>query len=219
MDARKSKKVERYLKNSRRFLWGLGPGNQKDIYAWLRGKGYEIDGKPPYSRVTDQLLENKNVGIEKIITELIIPRVKELFSDSALDFLRKCWEAGTIPDFSFVKLYNIENPYPFLEVNPQFHYVERWGELAGVWFEEIDERENALAVEPTNTDTNRQITYTKLPFSLTDRQGREVVPTWLEVEAEHSTCPTCNHNMVVILGRNNLLYAYCGSCGKYFLAA
>jgi len=42
---------------------------------------------------------------------------------------------------SFLKLYNINNAsnaFPFLEVNTQFNYVERWGELAGVWFEEIE---------------------------------------------------------------------------------
>lgn len=135
MDAKQKQKLERYLKNSSRFLWGLGPGNQKENYQWLKGKGFTFDNGS-YGHVTNQLLENP--GIEKIIKELIIPRVKELFTERALDFLRDCWQAGTRPDISFLRLYNIKSATPFLEMNPQFNYVERWGELAGVWFEEIE---------------------------------------------------------------------------------
>ena len=135
MDIKQKQKLESYLKNSSRFLWGLGPGNQKENYQWLRAKGFAFDNGS-YSYVTSQLLENP--GIEQILKDLVIPRVKELFTDKAIDFLRDCWQAGKVPDISFLKLYNIRNAVPFLEINSQFNYVERWGELAGVWFEEIE---------------------------------------------------------------------------------
>ncbi len=135
MDIKQKQKLESYLKNSSRFLWGLGPGNQKENYQWLRAKGFTFDNGS-YGYVTSQLLENP--GIEQILKDLVIPRVKELFTDKAIDFLRDCWQAGKVPDVSFLKLYNIRNAVPFLEINSQFNYVERWGELAGVWFEEIE---------------------------------------------------------------------------------
>jgi len=135
LNAKEKAKLERYLKNSSRFLWGLGPGNQKDTYEWLRSKGFVFDNGS-YANVASQLLED--TGIEKIVNDLIQPRVKELISDKALDFLRICWQAGSLPNISFLKLYNIKNAQPFLEVNTQFNYVERWGELAGLWFEEIE---------------------------------------------------------------------------------
>ena len=43
-----------------------------------------------------------------------------------------------LPDMSFVTTFNIRDPYPFLEINTQFNYVKKWGEFAGVWFEEIE---------------------------------------------------------------------------------
>lgn len=135
METRQREKLERYLRNGSRFLWGLGPGNQKENYQWLREQGFDFHGGT-YDHVTTQLV--KEYGMENLIRKLIVPRVKELFSEKAVDFLRDSWRAGTRPDMSFLRHYNIKNPYPFLEVNTQFNYVERWGELAGVWFEEIE---------------------------------------------------------------------------------
>lgn len=139
MDDKQKRKLERYFRNARRFLWGLPRRNQKEAYKWLEGKGFNSeDGTRyagPYSHVSGQLL-NK-YGIEKIIKELVIPRVKELFSEQALEFLRGCWNTGMLPDMSFLGTYNIQDPYPFLEINTQFKYVEGWGDFAGLWFEEI----------------------------------------------------------------------------------
>lgn len=141
MNAKQKAKLERYLRNASRFLWGLGRGNQKETYDWLeeegRKKRFEFE-RGTYRYVTDQLL--RKPGIERILNDLIIPRVKERFTDKALEYLRSCWQMGTIPDMSFLKLYNIseKNVYPFLEINLQYNYVERWGEFAGVWFEEIE---------------------------------------------------------------------------------
>lgn len=135
MDEKQKRKLERYLKNSTRFLWGLGLGNQKENYRWLRASGFEFnDGT--YNHVTNQLLEE--YGIEQIIKRIVILRVKELYSQKALDFLKESWQAGSKPDMSFLSHFGIKTPTPFLEVNMQFNFVERWGDLAGIWFEEIE---------------------------------------------------------------------------------
>jgi hypothetical protein len=140
MDIRQKAKLERYLINSSRFLWGLRRGNQKETYQRLRNQGFVFDSGS-YPHVTAQLLENP--GIERVLQGLVIPRVKGLFTDKAIDFLRMCWQAGTRPDVSFLKMFNIDikDATPFLEINSQYNYVERWGEFAGVWFEEIEKIE------------------------------------------------------------------------------
>lgn len=135
MDSNRKGKLKRYFKNASRFVWGLGQGNQRETYAWLRNKGFDFT-QGPYARVAEQLMQNP--GIESILRRLVIPRVKERFSDKAIEFLRNCWHAGILPDVSLLKQYNIRDAYPFLEINTQFDYVERWGEFAGVWFEEIE---------------------------------------------------------------------------------
>jgi len=143
MDIAQQGKLERYFKNASRFLWGLGGGkNQKEVYPWLRTKGKKLWGhgfdfkNGSYHDVQEQLLQNP--GIEKLLKGLIVSEVKKKFSDQALAFLQLSWNAGTLPMTSYLKQYNILNAYPFLEINNQFNYVERWGEFAGVWFEEIE---------------------------------------------------------------------------------
>lgn len=136
MDDRYKAKIERYLKNANRFLWGLPPcRSQKEIYSWLMGKRYEFK-KGTYESVINQLLEK--YGIEKILKGLIIPEVEKQYNREAIDLLRHHWYEGRVPLYLVVKTYKIENPYPFLEINKQFKYVERWGEFAGLWFEEIE---------------------------------------------------------------------------------
>ena len=144
METKQKEKLERYFKNASHFLWGLGNKNQKDTYHWLKsyGKrhlGSDFDFKEgPYKEVIAQLLENP--GIERLLKDLVVPRVKELFSDQALEFLRVSWNAGTLPDISYLKHYNIniEDAGPLLEVNKWYKYVERWSDFAGIWFEEMD---------------------------------------------------------------------------------
>jgi hypothetical protein len=109
--------------------------NQKEVYKWLRNKGCEFhDG--PYTYVQAQLIQNP--GIERIVTDLVVPSVHELFTNEALKYLRDCWNEGRLPDVSFELKYNIKDSFPFLEINRQFNYVERWGEFAWVWFEEME---------------------------------------------------------------------------------
>jgi hypothetical protein len=145
MDEKQKGKLERYFKNASRFLWGLANGNQKETYHWLKsyGKqhlGSDFDFKEgPYRVVIVQLLENP--GINRLLKDLVVPRVRELFNDQALEFLRVSWNAGTLPDISYLNHYNIslENASPFLEINKWYKYVERWGDFAGIWFEEMDD--------------------------------------------------------------------------------
>jgi hypothetical protein len=145
MDAKQKGKLERYCQNASRFLWGLGNKNQKDTYRWLKtyGKkhlGADFDFKEgPYREVIAQLL--KNPGIERLLKDIVVPRVRELFSEQALEFLHVSWKAGTLPDISYLKHYNIniEDDNPFLEINRWYKNVERWGDFAGIWFEEMDE--------------------------------------------------------------------------------
>ena len=143
MDTKLKTKLERYLKNASRFLWGLSRENQKKTYPWLISKGKKAWGPQfdfkygPYAEVVDQVLVNP--GIEKLLTDLVAPIItKELFAEKALDFLRDCWNNGKQPSIDDLKKYNIHDPYPFCEINTQFNYVERWGDFAGVWFEEIE---------------------------------------------------------------------------------
>ncbi len=145
MDAKQKAKLERYFKNASRFLWGLGDKNQKETYEWLKkyGKqrlGPEFDFKEgPYKDVIAQLLQNP--GIERLLKDLIVPRVKELYNEQVLEFLSVSWNAGTLPDISYLTHYNIDmkEANPFLEINKWYKYVERWTDFAGIWFEELDD--------------------------------------------------------------------------------
>lgn len=145
MDDAQKGRIERYLMNADRFMWGLGPGNQQDNYRWLEDKGFHFT-KARYSLVTQQLL--RHPGIEELLTKIIIPIVKETFPEDTLNELRKFWYIGQLPGLKDIDKLEVKGkgdpgPHrafhwrPFLEISTQFHYVERWGELAGIWFEEI----------------------------------------------------------------------------------
>ena len=136
-------KLERYFKNASKFLWGLSRKNQKDTYLWLRTKGKKLWGETfdftdgTYKKVGEQLLENP--GIDKVIKDLVFDLVtQKLFTISALNFIRECWFNGTLPNLKDLDRYNIKDPHPFLQVNTQFNYVERWEEFAGLWFEDLE---------------------------------------------------------------------------------
>jgi len=101
-----SEKLERYLRNSERFLWGVIPGNKEAVFTALRGNLKELgeDGisiperqKPTYAMITASLLAK--LGIEKVITEIVAAQVRRQFADrpGALDFLRAHWLSGTLP--------------------------------------------------------------------------------------------------------------------------
>lgn len=149
MGKRQQNKLRNYFRNSYQFMWRLGRGNKAKTYGWLHSQGIGfITDKYTYDQTKRALLDE--LGIEKIINELIIPRVKELFSDSKLKFLRDCWKDGHLPNIATLKQHGIrtednlfymyQEAYPFLEIRTANRqpYVERWGEFAGLWFEEIE---------------------------------------------------------------------------------
>lgn len=140
MDEKQKGRIERYLLNASRFLWGLGRGNQKQTYAWLEHKGFAFT-RARYGLVLQQLL--RNPGLEELLRSLIIPSVRERFPDETLDALRRFWHLGERPNLNRVNQLQVQGSdygiwRPFLEIDTQFQYVEKWGELAGVWFEEIE---------------------------------------------------------------------------------
>lgn len=153
MDAHQKGKLERYFKNSSRFLWGLVPSdkrNQKQSYEWLRRKGYRRFKSGPYDYVMAQLLDDG--GIERLLTDVVIPRVRELLTTEQLGYLRECWKEGRPVQMADLHRYGIRivktkggkvtwDYLPFIEVNTQYNYIEKWGEFAGLWFEEIEEIE------------------------------------------------------------------------------
>lgn len=142
MDEQLKGMLERAFLNSSRFLWSISKRNQKETYPWLRAQGKKLWGKDfdfnnkTYGDVQLQLL--KNPGIEKLILDLVIPEIKTQFSEGALEYLRVSWNSGTLPAMSGVKRHNVYDPYPFLEYNAQYEYIERWGEWAFLFFEILE---------------------------------------------------------------------------------
>lgn len=101
-----SEKLERYLRNAERFMWGVIPGDKRTVFTTLRESLEELgeDGalvpdhrKATYAMFTENLLAK--LGIERILTEIVAKQVRRQFSDrtGALDFLRAHWMSGTLP--------------------------------------------------------------------------------------------------------------------------
>jgi hypothetical protein len=172
MYAEQKEKLTRYLRNAQPFLWGIIPGNKKVVLSTLRENlkdlgedAIKLAGtqKPTYSMLTDSLLAN--LGIEKVIREIVVPQVRRQFADrpGALEFLQSHWLSGTLPRWQTLqtlrapksvkhKLLEAARPSDlstmgkltgdildaFVEVNNQYHYVHGWTVFAGLWFEEIE---------------------------------------------------------------------------------
>lgn len=155
MDAHQKKRLEAYLRNSRRFLWGLSPGNQGTVYDWLEHTMHVQFTRGNYDSVTTQLIKNRDLGIENLIRNIVIPTVTVVFPKNTIASLRDSWEQkGHPPDLDTLRSLRInmkvtkkdagiENSQiwlPFVEINTLYKhkYVERWGELASIWYEEIE---------------------------------------------------------------------------------
>lgn len=154
MDIERTKKLERYLRNANRFIWGLGKKDQKTTYEWLEINGFTDNGvrfEHSYSDTTEKLI--KNYGIERVVRDIIKQRIDEMFGTPVVSFLRKCWEAGVRPTVDMLKANKFDyildekrlikeeidrDPEPFLLYNRHFNLITGWGQLAGVWFEEIE---------------------------------------------------------------------------------
>jgi len=106
MDPRQREKLERYMRNAERFMWGVIPGNKRAIFTHLQTLLKELGQdsatvpehqKATYSMVTENLLAK--LGIEWVVTEIVAGEVKRQFEHrpGALDFLRAHWLSGTLP--------------------------------------------------------------------------------------------------------------------------
>ena len=146
MDDKQKERIEHYLMNADRFMWGLGPGNQRQNYAWLEKEGFKFT-RTTYGLVTQQLI--RYPGIMEILNRLIIPTVKAIFPEATINVLQEHWHRGERPDLPTLNRLDVKGKgepgpdrafhwRPFIEISTQFHYIERWGELAGIWFEEIE---------------------------------------------------------------------------------
>lgn len=142
MNSEKKDKLERYFRNSHKFLWGLSRRPQQETYRWLYDKGFKTDAGTEYKGSYDQVaaqLVNK-YKMERILRGLVVPEVNKQYHEKAIEFMRNCWMKYVLPQYSILGINHIDdkNAYPFLEINSQYKSVERWGEFAGLWFEEID---------------------------------------------------------------------------------
>jgi ssDNA-binding Zn-finger/Zn-ribbon topoisomerase 1 len=57
-----------------------------------------------------------------------------------------------------------------------------------------------------------------LSFEVHKNENETTAPRWKEVKVENADCPRCGEVMVVVLGNQGILYAYCLKCVKYYLA-
>ena len=120
---------------------------------WIKENDFAFNNNKSYRFVTDELL--KKYGIDRLICELIIPRVAELFPTDILTELGKYWRTGKLPGYGFIEINReaftrqtiigvegkerkIVTASPFIEVNHPHQLVIKWEEFAGLWFEEIE---------------------------------------------------------------------------------
>jgi hypothetical protein len=157
--------LQRYFINASPFLWGvLEASKKKERIMELKGMGflkdYPENTKQTYEAINRELLVE--LGIEGIISLIVVPLVRRRIDLEALKLFRRHWEQGQKPDFKFLmdnKLYSIhrigitsweenhEVPEKdpaliFLEVNQQLKFVDHWTVFAGLWFEIIEPQFN-----------------------------------------------------------------------------
>lgn len=163
MEEHIQKKMERYLRNSERFLWGTGTPTKKiapktyqnTYYDCVRANGFDFDNGT-YSRVTEYLI--LRYGVEDILERHVVTSVQQKFPEETIDMLRHYWMNGTCPSLTSINNLPIKGDYtrkltmikwiPFLniDVKPKReqgkleydYYVKSWNEFAGIWFEEIE---------------------------------------------------------------------------------
>lgn len=136
MEEKQKHRLTRYFMNANKFMWGLPRRKQSETYDWLRRKGYKFQNGT-YSYVISQLKEDP--GIERILKDVVVPEVNKLFPQGFLDSLHEDWNNGRLPDMSFLDTYGMKDADPFLVVGgyDKFRYIDRYGDLAPVYFEEV----------------------------------------------------------------------------------
>lgn len=128
------------------------PMRQGNVYELLKEKDFHFE-RGNYSSVTKQLISHP--GIVSILERLIIPGINEKFPKETQTALLAYWQRGELPGMAQLEKLKINIDYykesvnltwePYLELasfpdknNTKVRYVQRWGDFAGVWFEEID---------------------------------------------------------------------------------
>jgi hypothetical protein len=153
--------LKRYFLNANPFLWGVLEARKKG------GKILEIQKmgflmnlsektKDKYDTINQALLVE--LGIEGIMTGIVVPLVYKRIGAENLKRFRRYWEQGQKPDTKYLKdnkIYQVhrigitrreENrevpekdpAYIFLDINQQLNFVDQWTAFAGLWFEIID---------------------------------------------------------------------------------
>ena len=94
------------------------------------------------------------MGIDGILSNIVIPKVRARIKSDILIYFRRCWEQGKTPDIKYLKEQKIyksprgihiggeddpeEPAHIFLQINGQKDFVDRWTVFAGLWFEKIE---------------------------------------------------------------------------------
>lgn len=158
MNDQQGQNITMLLRNANKFLWGISNRNQKETYIWLKekdfldkpkGAKFGVQFTKSYDDTLEKLLET--YGIEKIMTDLVKPRVYEILSEPLMNSLRQCWQNGVRPTVDTIKMSGREyiltekartkwhdEPDSFLIYNTQFNYIEGYGQLGYIWFEVIE---------------------------------------------------------------------------------
>ena len=162
MERDQAEKLRRYFINAEPFLWGvLEARNKKNRLEEIKKLGFLSDysegGNPIYSKINQDLLVE--LGIDGILERIVVPQIINRFDTEVLSALRRYWEQGQIPDKKYLKDKNLYRPRPivwrdkwedkrplppkdpvyiFVQIHPQYEFVERWAVFAGLWFEEIE---------------------------------------------------------------------------------
>ncbi len=162
MERDRAEKLRRYFINAEPFLWGvLEPRNKKNRLEEIKKLGFLSDysegSNPTYSKINQDLLVE--LGIDVILERIVVPQIINRFDTEVVSALRRNWEQGRTPDrkyledkkllrrhrFVWREKWEEKRPLPpkdpayiFVQIHPQYEFVERWTVFAGLWFEEIE---------------------------------------------------------------------------------
>ena len=151
-----AEELRRYCINASPLLWGVVEGkNKKKRLEKIKElsflQRYSKGSNPTYSQINQELLVE--LGINGILSDIVIPKVRSRIKVDVLSYFRRCWEQGKTPDIKYLKEQKIYKPprgiyvwgeddpeepaHIFLQINAQKDFVERWTVFAGLWFEKI----------------------------------------------------------------------------------
>lgn len=153
--------LKRYFLNANPFLWGvLEARKKKEKILEIQKMGFLRDlsenTKDKYDTINQRLLVE--LGIEGIMTDIVVPSVYKRLGAENLRRFRRYWEQGQKPDTKYLndnKIYQVHHigitrweenqmipekdpAFIFLDINEQLKFVDQWTVFAGLWFEIID---------------------------------------------------------------------------------